>query len=66
MYDVKTLEKAVQALAPDELAEFRRWFAEFDSAERDADIEMDLANGKLDALLAEAEDEHQSGERKPL
>ena len=66
MYDVKTLEKAVQALAPDELAEFRRWFAEFDSAEWDADIEMDLANGKLDALLAEAEDDHQSGERKPL
>jgi hypothetical protein len=55
MSDVKALEAAVQALPPSELAEFRRWFAEFDSAAWDRQIDADSASGKLDALLAEAE-----------
>ena len=32
MPNVKSIEKAVEALSPSELAEFRRWFAEFDAA----------------------------------
>lgn len=32
MGDVKSIEKAVESLPPSELAEFRRWFAEFDAA----------------------------------
>jgi hypothetical protein len=32
MGNVKTIEKAVASLPPSELAEFRRWFAEFDAA----------------------------------
>jgi hypothetical protein len=55
MPDVKTLEEAVQALPPSALAEFRRWFTEFDSAAWDRQIETDLSSGKLGALLAEAE-----------
>jgi hypothetical protein len=37
-----------------ELAEFRRWFAEFDGKASDRQIEQDAAAGKLDQLAAEA------------
>jgi hypothetical protein len=53
--DVKALEDAVRALPPTDLAEFRRWFTEFDSAAWDKQIELDLSAGRLDALLGEAE-----------
>jgi len=66
MSDVKALENAVKALPPHDLAEFRRWFAEFDLAAWDEKIESDAAAGKLDALLAEAEADFASGESKPL
>jgi hypothetical protein len=55
MPDVKALEEAVQSLPPAALAEFRRWFAEFDSAAWDRQIESDIMAGRLDGLLAEAE-----------
>ena len=32
MESVKSIENAVESLRPSELAEFRRWFAEFDGA----------------------------------
>jgi hypothetical protein len=66
MSDVKALENAVKALPPQDLAEFRRWFAEFDLAAWDEKIEGDLTSGKLDALLAEAGEDYASGERKSL
>jgi hypothetical protein len=55
MPDVRAIEEAVQSLQPTDLAEFRRWFTEFDSAAWDRQIETDIAFGKLDALLDEAE-----------
>jgi hypothetical protein len=55
--DVKALEEAVQALPPADLAEFRRWFAAFDSVAWEGQIEADLAGGKLDALISEAADD---------
>ena len=55
MPDVRAIEEAVQSLQPSDLAEFRRWFIEFDSAAWDRQIETDIGSGKLDALLAEAE-----------
>lgn len=55
MPDVKALEEAIQALSPSALAEFRRWFAAFDAAAWDRQIEADVSSGKLDALVAEAE-----------
>ena len=54
MPDVKALEEAVKALPPQDLAEFRRWFAEFDLAAWDRQIDADAASGKLDVLLDEA------------
>lgn len=60
MADVKSLEEAVEALDPGALAEFRRWFAAFDAAAWDRQLETDIADGKLDALLAEAEDDYRN------
>ena len=54
MANVKAIEKAVEALPSTELAEFRRWFAEFDAAAWDKQIAQDAASGKLDGLAAEA------------
>jgi hypothetical protein len=64
MSDVKAIESAVRALPPKELAEFRRWFAEFDSAAWDAQIEEDLSGGKLSSLLSEAQADFASGPRQ--
>jgi hypothetical protein len=64
MSDVKAIESAVRSLPPKELAEFRRWFAEFDSAAWDAQIEEDLSGGKLTSLLSEAQADFASGPRK--
>ena len=66
MPDVKALEEAVQALPPSALAEFRRWFAEFDAAAWDRQIEADASAGKLDALLAEAEEDSKKPPHRPL
>ncbi len=56
MSRVDVLEQAVRSLKPDELAAFRRWFAEFDGAVWDAQIEADVKAGRLDALAERALD----------
>ena len=61
MTTVEMLEQNVAKLQPSELAEFRRWFAEFDAAAWDAQIEADAQAGKLDALAAEALAEYNAG-----
>jgi uncharacterized membrane protein len=48
------IERAVEQLPPEELARFRAWFAEFDAARWDRQIEQDAAAGRLDALADEA------------
>jgi hypothetical protein len=63
---IQTLEQAVATLSPDELAEFRRWFAEFDAAHWDAQIEADAAAGKFDAMAAQALAEYQAGKAREL
>jgi hypothetical protein len=54
MSSVIELERAVERLAPEELAEFRAWFNERDAAAWDRQFEQDVAAGKLDALANEA------------
>lgn len=66
MNSVKSIEQAVQALPADQLAEFRRWFAEFDSHTWDRQLEQDAALGKLDALAAEALADFKSGSPRAL
>jgi hypothetical protein len=66
MGNVKSIEKAVELLAPSDLAEFRQWFAEFDAAAWDRQIEADATTGKLDALAAEAMSDYRGGEARSL
>jgi hypothetical protein len=61
MGNVKSIEKAVEALPPAELAEFRRWFAEFDAEAWDRQIDLDALHGKLERLAAEAADDFATG-----
>ena len=64
MSGIKTIEDAVRALPSKELAEFRRWFADFDSAAWEAQIAEDISSGKLDSFIAEAQADFASGPRK--
>ena len=66
MGNVKTIEKAVESLPPSELAEFRRWFAEFDATAWDRQIEQDAASGKLDGLAAEALADYRGGSAREI
>ncbi len=61
MTAVKTIEQEIKKLSPKELAEFRRWFTEFEVDAWDAQIEIDAAAGKLDALAADALAEYKAG-----
>ncbi len=61
MSKLEALEEGVSALSPEELAQFRRWFAEFDAAAWDHQIERDAKAGKLDALADEALRDHAAG-----
>jgi len=63
---VEKLEEEIKGLSAQELAEFRAWFAEFDWAVWDRQIERDAAAGKLDALAEEALREHAAGKTKAL
>jgi hypothetical protein len=54
MMSVKELEKAVTELSKEDLADFRRWYREFDADSWDEELERDVAAGKLDWLLEEA------------
>ena len=64
MKKVESVERAIEKLPPNELAEFRRWFAEFDADAWDEQIEADAACGKFDVLAAEALAEHQAGKSR--
>ena len=66
MSDVKSIERAVQALPPAELAEFRQWFAEFDALAWDDQIEQDGMSGKLDRLASEALADFKTGQARGL
>jgi hypothetical protein len=66
MRKVEKLEQDVQALSPDELAEFRVWFLEHDWAVWDRQLERDIQNGRLDALAEKALRDHAAGKTTRL
>ena len=63
---IDELEQAVSSLSRDELAEFRRWFDEYDQRVWDREIEQDVQAGRLDSLIKEALAEHRDGRTRPL
>ena len=66
MKTVEAIEQAVENLGRDELATFRNWFSTYDAAQWDAQIERDVAAGKLDALADEAIAEFEAGKTRTL
>lgn len=66
MSKVEKLEREIKGLSARELAEFRTWFAEFDWAVWDRQLERDVAAGKLDSLAERALREHAAGKTKAL
>jgi len=66
MTRLENLEQEVQSLNPEELAEFRAWFAEYDWQQWDRQLERDVAAGRLDRMAAEALAEHERGETTKL
>jgi hypothetical protein len=65
MRKIEEIEQAVASLAPDELAQFRAWFEEFEAARFDEEVERDAAAGKLDSLADEAVREFRKRSRSP-
>jgi hypothetical protein len=66
MTTAEEIEKAIEQLAPNELARLRAWFAAYDADRFDTAIERDAAAGKLDALADEALSEHRAGRSREL
>jgi hypothetical protein len=61
MSTVQDIENAIRQLSPEDLAAFRAWFAEFDAAVWDRQLEADVAAGRLDQLAEEALQEFRAG-----
>jgi hypothetical protein len=61
MSTLEEIEKAVESLSPDKLAQFRAWFGQFEAALFDAKIARDAENGKLDRLVADSEKDFHAG-----
>ena len=66
MTTTEDIEKAVEQLAPRELARFRAWFEAFDAERFDAAIERDIKSGKLDGFAEEALAAHRAGKSREL
>jgi hypothetical protein len=61
MSRVERVEGEVKNLSPEELKAFRDWFACFDAAAWDQEIEADADNGKLRSLAERALKDHDAG-----
>ncbi len=66
MSKIEKIEQDVQALSPEELAQFRAWFLEYDWGVWDRQIERDGEAGRLDDLAARALRDHAAGKTTPI
>ena len=63
---IEDIEKAVEQLAPENLAKFRAWFEQFEASRFDRKIQQDVRNGRLDQLADEALREFCDGRTREL
>ena len=63
---VKQIERAIAQLPAKELAELVTWLEDHHAQVWDKQIEEDLEAGRLDALLAEVDEEYEAGLTEPL
>lgn len=66
MSKIDELERQIQGLSAQELAAFRKWFAQFDAAAWDRQFEADVKAGKLDTLGERARAAHAAGTSSKL
>ena len=66
MNSIDQAEKAVRELPPEQLAEFRRWFLEFDAAAWDVQYQTHVSACRLDAVAEEAISDLRQGRTRPL
>jgi len=66
MTKIEKLEREVRDLSAKDLATFREWFAAFDAAEWDRQLEEHVKAGKLDALADAALADHRAGRSQKL
>ena len=66
MTTIEDIEKAVAELPPDQLQQFRAWFAEFEAARFDQKIERDAKGGRLDRLAEQALADYRAGRAREL
>jgi hypothetical protein len=64
--EIEQIKLWVTHLSDQELAELRRWFAEFDAARWDEQFEDDVRAGRLDALAQAAVAQFDAGQCQEL
>ncbi|HEX7184398.1 MAG TPA: hypothetical protein VF756_21405 [Thermoanaerobaculia bacterium] len=58
---IKEIEEAITRLSAKDVAELMAWLEEYHAQLWDQQIEEDLETGRLDALLAEVDEEYEKG-----
>jgi len=66
MTRIEKLEREIEKLGPEELANLRDWFRNYDADAWDRQIEEDVRRGRLDKLAEEASTAHKTGRTKEL
>lgn len=66
MSKVEAIEQQIRGLSHAEFTEIREWILERDWDRWDVQIEQDVAAGKLDKLIAESQEDYQSGRSREL
>ena len=65
MGNVDDIARQIEALSPEERAQLRAWFQDFDVAGADPQLEADIQAGKVDPLVQDVLRD-KTGKAKPL
>jgi hypothetical protein len=66
MLTVEQIENAILQLPPNKIGELLEWLLNLDDQRWDVQLEKDIAEGKLDALAAEAIADIESGNYRAI
>jgi hypothetical protein len=66
MLTIEQIENAILQLPPNKIEELLEWFLNLDYQRWDVQLEKDIAEGKLDALAAEAIADFESGNYRAI
>jgi len=66
MSTIEQIEAAILTLPPEQFQQLRQWILEIDYQHWDEQLEKDIADGKLEALAAEAIAEFKVGHCREL